>query len=102
MSTPNQPTPDKVMQLITGGWVAAILGSAAKHGVFDALTGEGDDAAGVANKTGISHRGAQAVLDGLTGVGLVTLSEGRYTNTPEASAFLIKGQPAYLAGAWRK
>ena len=42
MSTPNQPTPDKVMQLMTGGWAAAILGSAAKHGVFDALAGEGD------------------------------------------------------------
>ncbi len=98
MSTPNQLTPDKVMPLMTGGWAAAILGSAAKHGVFDALAGEGDDAAGVANKTGISQRGAQAVLDGLTGVGLVTLSEGRYTNTPEASAFLIKGQPAYLGG----
>ena len=86
MNTPNQPTPDKVMQLITGGWAAAILGSAAKHGVFDALAGSGDDAAGVANTTRISLRGAQAVLDGLTGVGLVTLSEGRYTNTPEASA----------------
>ena len=32
MSTPGGRTPDKVMQLITGGRAAAILGSAAKHG----------------------------------------------------------------------
>src|SRR5207248_3609112 len=96
MSASPQPTPDKLMQLISGGWAAAILGSAAKHGVFGALENGGDDADGVAKKTGISKRGAQAVLDGMTGLGLLTLSNGRYQNSPEASAFLIKGKPSYL------
>jgi SAM-dependent methyltransferase len=86
------------MQVITGGWATAILGAAAKHGVFNALEGTGDTAEGVARKAGISPRGAQAVLDGLTGMGLLTLSNGRYQNTPEASAFLVKGKPAYLGG----
>ena len=98
MSMPAGPTPDKVMQVITGGWAAAILGSSAKHGIFNALEDGGDDAAGVANKTGISPRGAQAALDGLTGLGLVTLSNGRYRNSPEAAAFLVRGKPAYLGG----
>lgn len=96
MSVPGGPTPDKVMQCITGGWVAAILGSAARHGVFNALEGGGDRAEGVANKAGISLRGAQAVLDGLTGLGLISYSNGLYQNSPEASAFLVKGKPAYL------
>ncbi len=90
------PTPDKIMQLITGGWAAAILGSAARHGVFDAVESGAAHAKGVAEKTGVSERGAQALLDGLTGLGLLTLSDGRYSNTPEASAFLLKGKPAYL------
>lgn len=98
MSVPAGPTPDKVMQLITGAWATAILGSAAKHGIFNALERDGDDAEGVAKKAGISVRGAQAVLDGLTGVGLVTRSNGRYRNTPESSAFLVKGKPAYFGG----
>lgn len=98
MSVVAGPSLEKVMQLITGGWATAILGSAAKHGVFNALEGDGDDAQGVANHTGISVRGAQAVLDGLTGVGLLTLSDGRYRNTPEASAFLVKGKPGYFGG----
>jgi ubiquinone/menaquinone biosynthesis C-methylase UbiE len=98
MTVPSETTPDKIMQLITGGWASAILGSAAKHGVFDALEGGGDDAKGVARKTEISERGAQALLDGLTGLGVVTLSNGRYRNTADSSAFLVKGKPAYLGG----
>jgi len=98
MSGSNTPTPDKVMQIITGGWAAAILGSAATHGVFNALEGSGDTADGVAKKAGISVRGAQAVLDGLTGFGLVGVTNGRYENSPEASAFLVKGKPSYFGG----
>jgi ubiquinone/menaquinone biosynthesis C-methylase UbiE len=92
----NQPTPDKVMQLITGGWAASVLGAAARHGVFTALEGHADTAEGVAKRTAISTRGAQAILDGLTGLGMLTLSSGRYENSAEASAFLVKGKPGYL------
>jgi SAM-dependent methyltransferase len=98
MSGSTTLTPDKIMQIITGGWAAAILGSAAKHGVFNALEGGGDSAEGVAKKTEISIRGAQAVLDGLTGFGLVRLTGGRYENSPEASAFLVTGKPSYFGG----
>lgn len=98
MNTKNGPSPEKVMQLISGGWASAILGSAAKNGVFNALENGGDDAAGVAKKTGISARGAQAVLDGLTGLGLLSLANGRYSNTPESAQFLVKGKPSYLGG----
>ena len=94
----SEPTPDKVMQLITGAWATSILGAAARHGVFTALEGRPDTADSVATRTGISSRGAQALLDGLTGLGMLTLSDGRYQNTPEASTFLVKGKPSYLGG----
>jgi hypothetical protein len=106
------PTPDKVMQLVTGAWAASILGAAARHGLFTALEGSPDTADGVAKKAGISLRGAQALLDGLTGLGLLTLSNGKYQNTPDASAFLVKGKPGYMGalaevfledfGTWQK
>ncbi len=92
----SQPTPDRIMQLISGGWAAAILGSAAKHGIFDVLDGGGSDAKHIAAKSGISLRGAQAILDGLTGLGLVRLADGRYENTPESSSYLVKSKPAYF------
>jgi ubiquinone/menaquinone biosynthesis C-methylase UbiE len=90
------PTPDKIMQIITGGWATSILGAAARHGIFTTLEGTPDNAENVAKKTGISFRGAQALLDGLTGLGLLTLSDGRYQNSPDASLFLVKGKPSYL------
>ena len=92
------PTPEKVMQIITGGWASSILGAATTHGVFNALEGNPANAETVAKNTRISLRGAQALLDGLTGLGLLTLSEGRYQNTPDASVFLVKGKPSYLGG----
>jgi len=93
-----QISPDKIMQIITGGWAAAILGSAARHGIFDVLEGGAASTEAVAQKAGISLRGAQALLDGLTGLGLLTAAEGSYRNTPEASAFLVSAKPSYLGG----
>jgi SAM-dependent methyltransferase len=100
------------MQLITGGWACSILGTAARHGIFTALEGKPDTVENVAKKTGISLRGAQALLDGLTGLGLLNLSGGRYQNTSDASAFFVKGKPSYLGamaevmledfGTWQK
>src|SRR5579872_4206309 len=92
------PTPEKVMQIITGGWATSILGAAAQHGIFTALEGNPADTETVAKKTGISLRGAQALLDGLTGLGFLTLSDKKYRNSPDASAFLVKGKPSYLGG----
>ena len=111
-ATAQRPTPDRVMQIVTGGWAAAILGAAARHGIFAALEEKADSVESVAKRTGISQRGAQALLDGLTGLGLLTLSGGKYQNSAEASAFLVKGKPSYLGafaevnvdelGTWQK
>jgi ubiquinone/menaquinone biosynthesis C-methylase UbiE len=90
------PTPDKVMQVITGAWAASILGAAARHGLFTALEGRPSNAAEVSARLGLSLRGTQALLDGLTGLGLLTLSSDTYGNTLEASTFLVKGKPTYL------
>ncbi len=90
------PTPEKIMQIITGAWGTSILGASARHGLCTAIEESPDTAEGLAKKTGISERGAQALLDGLAGLGILTLQGGRYHNTPEASAFLVRGKPAYL------
>jgi SAM-dependent methyltransferase len=97
-ATISAPTPEKVMQIITGGWATSILGAATQHGIFTALEGNPANTETVAKKTGISLRGAQALLDGLTGLGFLTLSGGQYQNSPDASAFLVKGKSSYLGG----
>ncbi|HSA60513.1 MAG TPA: methyltransferase [bacterium] len=93
-----QPTPEKVMRIVTGGWACSILGSAVIHSLFRHLEGEGLSAKEVSQKSGISGRGAQALLDGLLGLGLIDLKDGRYRNTPDASTYLVEGKPTYLGG----
>jgi hypothetical protein len=97
----SQPTPERIMQLATGGWAAGILGAAANHSVFAHLENGEDTASRLAKRSGISGRGAQALLDGLVGLGLVELRDGGYRNTAEASAFLVESRPATLAASPR-
>jgi SAM-dependent methyltransferase len=94
----NQLAPDRILQLATGAWAASILGAAAGHSLFAHLDNGEDTADKLAERAGISERGAQTLLDGLVGLGLAELHDGAYHNTAEASAFLIEGRPAYLGG----
>ena len=93
----NEPTPERIMQLATGGWATGILGAAASHSLFTHLEAGADTADKLAAQAGISERGAQILLDGLVGLGLVELREGSYRNTAEAAAFLVEGQPTCLS-----
>lgn len=95
--TDNQPAPDGVLRLINGYWATSVLGAAAAHSLFTHLDGGADTAAELAGRAGISERGAQTLLDGLVGVGLVELHRDRYRNTAEASAYLVEGRPACLS-----
>ena len=94
----NQPTPERIMQLITGYWATGILGAAASHSVFTHLEAGADTAGQLATQAKISERGAQTLLDGLVGLGLAEVRDGRYRNTAEADTFLVEGRPASFSG----
>jgi SAM-dependent methyltransferase len=93
-----EPSPERIMQVATGNWAASILATSATHSVFTHLENGAATTEDVAKLAGISVRGAQALLDGLVGLGFVKVSGGRYQNSPEASAFLVEGRPAYVGG----
>ncbi|HKR52473.1 MAG TPA: methyltransferase [Pseudonocardiaceae bacterium] len=93
----NQPTPERIMQLINGYWTTGILGVAASHSLFTHLEAGLGTADQLAAQAGISERGAQTLLDGLVGLGLVELCDGNYRNTTEAATFLVEGQPTCLS-----
>lgn len=92
------PASDRIMRLITGYWATGLLGTAARFSVFTHLEEQPLDAAELAARAGIAERGAQALLDGLTGLGLLTTDGVRHRNTAEASAFLVDGKPTSLTG----
>ncbi|MEU6425487.1 class I SAM-dependent methyltransferase [Microbispora sp. NPDC046973] len=94
----DQPRPDRIMEIANGYWATGVLGSAAKYALFTHLDAGVDTADRLAAEAGISERGAQTLLDGLVGLGLVELHGASYRNTPEAAAFLVEGRPASLSG----
>lgn len=92
------PDSQRIMRLINGYWATGIMGTAAQYQVFTHLENGTGGAAELAERAGIAPRGAQALLDGLVALGVVEVEQGRYRNTPEASAFLVEGRPASLTG----
>nr|BAE78972.1 Probable methyltransferase [Streptomyces sp. KO-3988] len=95
--TDHQPTPDGVLRLINGYWATGVVGAAAAHSLFTHLENGAGTVAELAERAEIAEAGAQTLLDGLLGVGLVELHEGRYRNTPEASLYLVDGKPTSLS-----
>lgn len=92
------PTPDRIMQLVNGYWATGVLGAAATHELFTHLDAGATTPDELAARARISPRGAQTLLDGLVGLGLVEVAGGRYRNTAEADEFLVEGRPASLTG----
>ena len=97
----NEISPEKVLQLTGGAQATAVLGTAVAHEVFTRLEAAPLTPEQLATAAKISPRGARALLDGLVGLGLVTVADGRYANAPEASTFLVEGKPASLTGLAR-
>lgn len=95
------PSPAGIMQLITGSWASAFLGAGASLSLFTHVEKGARTPEALAKATGTALRGMKALLDGLTGLGLLTVSDGKYANSPEATAFLVEGKPPYL-GAFAK
>lgn len=98
VATQAGPRSDRIMRIINGYWATGMVGTAATYGLFTHLEDGADTAAALAERAGISSRGAQALLDGLVALGLVEVAQGHYRNSPEAAAYLVEGRPASLAG----
>lgn len=95
--TDSRPTSERIMQLIMGYWATGILGTAASYSLFTHLEDGATSAAHLADRAGISERGAQALLDGLVGFGVVEVDGSGYRNSAEASAFLVEGRAESLS-----
>jgi hypothetical protein len=94
-------SPQKILQLVAGSQATAVVAAAVVHGVFGRLEAGPMTPDQLAAAAKISPRGARVLLDGLVALELVTVGDGRYANTPEASTFLVEGKPTSLAGLVR-
>jgi SAM-dependent methyltransferase len=91
-------TLERIMQVATGAWATSLLATGVVHSIFTHIATGHDTLEDIARKAAISQRGAGALLDGLVGLGFLSVSDGRYRNAPDASEFLVEGKPSYFGG----
>ena len=82
---------DQISEIAFGFMGSKALFAALQSGVFTALEGAPADAATLAQKLGLHVDRMTTLLTALAGLGLVTVSDGKFANSPAASAFLVKG-----------
>jgi 3-hydroxy-5-methyl-1-naphthoate 3-O-methyltransferase len=100
MTTP--VTPERIQQYAWGYAPPLILEAAVKHQIFDLLDAGAKTVPEVAKETGTSTRGLAAILNALVGLELLTKDgDGRYSLTPESSAFLVSSKPGFVGGMIR-
>jgi SAM-dependent methyltransferase len=89
-------SPDRLLQLCNGFQASALLAAGATHQLFTHIENGARTAEQIAERAGIALRGAQAVLDGLAGLGVIKRESGRYTNAEDTSRFLVEGKPSSI------
>ncbi|OYT73020.1 MAG: hypothetical protein CFK52_03140 [Chloracidobacterium sp. CP2_5A] len=90
------PTPEPLYRLGTAFWSSGVLFAAHRLSVFEALEARPRTASEIASLCGLTPPGAEKLLAACAGLGLVASDEaGRYSNSPLAKTFLVRGKPAY-------
>jgi hypothetical protein len=83
------PTP--IVRIATGFMAAKQLFTASSSGLFAALAGGPLPVAELAARTSLPERSARILADAMVGLGLLDFADGRYHNSPAASAYLTGG-----------
>ena len=85
-----------VREMARNFWYSAILRAAIKLDVFALLEGHPLTSQEVADSIGASPRYTQAFLDCCVVLDLLIFSDEKFTNSPTASDFLVKGKDSYV------
>lgn len=92
-------TPQRIMQMAWGYTAPLILEAAIRNKVFDTLDSGPKTVEEIHAATGASVRGLRAIMDALCGFEFLDKNaQGRYSLTPESSAFLVSTKPSFMGG----
>ena len=89
-------SPALIMQLALAHRSSAMLFAATTTGVFTALGDGPKTAAELAAVCGASPEPLRLLLEGCASLGLLASDGTRFSNTPTADTFLVRGRPAYI------
>ncbi len=94
--------PSRIVRMASAFQESCLLFAASDLGVFKKLKELGQATGDqLATELGLNVRGARLLLDACTAIGLLNKENGCYSNSAEAAAFLVPGQPGDLSGALR-
>ena len=97
-----QLDPTHIMQTATGFWASKVLLTAVEFDLFSTLGDRSMSAEELGAALGVHPRGRLDLFDALVALGFLHRDgdgpEGKYRNTPETAAFLVKQSPAYIGG----
>ena len=94
MSPALSPTP--IIDLAVAFWGAKTLLSAVELDLFTVLAPGPLDRDALAARLQLHPRAARDFLDALVALGMLARTGETYANTPETSAFLVRGKPEYV------
>src|SRR4051812_41927153 len=93
-----QPDPGQILQTLCAFEQTQALKAAIDLDLFTAIAEGATTAAGLAEKTGATERGARILCDYLTVHSYLTKADGAYGLSATAAAFLNKRSPMYMGG----
>ena len=95
-------TPERILQFVWAFAPPLVIDAAVRHRVFDVLAKQKLTLCELAEATGASARGLNAILGVLVGLGLLACDDAeRYALTPESEAFLVSHEPGFIGGIFR-
>jgi Dimerisation domain/O-methyltransferase domain len=98
----NQLDPTHIMQTATGFWASKVLLTAVEFDLFSTVGDRSMTAEQLGEALGLHPRGRYDFFDALVALGFLHRDgdgpEGRYRNTPETAACLVKQSPTYIGG----
>ncbi len=92
------PSPDRVLELLEAFRRSKTMFAAVSLGVFDYLE-KGEASLGqLASDLGCNQTALATLLDSCVAIGLLTRTEDRYLNTPDAMTYLCTSSPRRMTG----
>jgi len=87
-----------ILEMATAFQRSRVLLTAYELGLFTVLNDEWKTSAEVAVALETDPRATDRLMNALTALGLLNKHAGRFTNSPPAARFLVRGRPDYMAG----
>jgi SAM-dependent methyltransferase len=97
-SIPEPLSPQGIMELAFAFQRSRVLLTAHELDLFTVLGDGSKSSSEVAQALGTKERATDRLMNALCAMSLLTKQGGRFSNTPPASRFLVKGKPEFMAG----